>query len=131
VRAGGGPATGADERPRGGRGHGSAGLGQRHAKGKERGHRAWRHSLKGAGVGERKEGEVRCSGHRVEEGQGGPSRARHVTRWREGHQRHAPGAAVLGRARGSRGGLGHRHVGAAAQYQIVVNFIQTQISNGI
>jgi hypothetical protein len=64
-------------------------------------------------------------------GAGGPSRARHVTRWREGHQRHAPGAAVLGRARGSRGGLGHRHVGAAAQYQIVVNFIQTQISNGI
>jgi hypothetical protein len=60
MRGGGGPATDADERPRGGRGARHASLGRHRAKGKERWCEAWRHSLKGAGGGERKEGEVRC-----------------------------------------------------------------------
>jgi hypothetical protein len=37
-------------------------------KGKGKG--AWQHSIKGAASGERKEGEARRWGHRVEEGQG-------------------------------------------------------------
>jgi hypothetical protein len=64
-------------------------------------------------------------------GAGGPSRARHVTRRREGpSQRHAPGVVAPGRACTSRGRLGHRHVGPATLYRAAANLIQTQISNG-